>query len=136
MPPYFCLTLTVASKTVRRDDLVSSWATTCATIYSRLKQVGDVANTYVLSAMWNVSNLQGKISKDWSSSFTDHEDVFSRISLALFTHRFELDKSNTNREKWKPQNANSVWFSFDDYDGKGKTKVFTRKASHGLIPLR
>ncbi|KAM7260649.1 hypothetical protein ACFE04_011322 [Oxalis oulophora] len=154
MPPYFCLTLTVASKSLRRDDLLTI-------------------------AMWNVSNLQGKFANtyDWSSSFTDHEDVFSRISLALFTHgkskvftrkasfafhlvkdnakhdmqdyhvveykeiedhnsRFELEESNTNQEKWKPQYSKSVWYSFDDSDGKGKTKVFTRKASHGFIPLR
>ncbi|KAM7254364.1 hypothetical protein ACFE04_021504 [Oxalis oulophora] len=98
MPPYFCLTLTVASKTLRGDDLANSWATTCATIYSRLKKVGDVANTYVLSVMWNVSNLQGKISKDWSSkglfkfSFDDSDGKGKIVSLHSQSVSFHLVK--------------------------------------------
>ncbi|KAM7249730.1 hypothetical protein ACFE04_026053 [Oxalis oulophora] len=53
------------SKTLRGDDLVSSWATTCAIIYSRLKKVGDVANTCLISyvereqlAMQNFKGLE------------------------------------------------------------------------------
>ncbi|KAM7249663.1 hypothetical protein ACFE04_026775 [Oxalis oulophora] len=150
MPPYFCLTLTVASKSLRPDDLVSSWATASAKIHSRLKK-------YAIKRAGRMTFLTCLSFLDFTG-FTDHEDVFSRISLALFTHgkikvftrkasygfhlvkgkikRFELEESNTDREKWKPQYATSVWFSFDDSDGKGKTKVFTRKASHGFIPLR